>query len=522
MAIFYALLKESDILLAGPYIESYSASFKRFLSDNRFEILDYNNYEIVGKSEHSIKSAKSIELDNNLIFAFSLTSKIVRLRELASGLINAGENCIVYCSRQSDTERYASKIISSAPFTKHQADYKDFLEHLGSAFDKDWIVYKALKAGVGVHHASIPKYIQKEIIALFNKGKINVLFSTTTITEGVNTSAKNLIVMNNRKGKKALRRFDAKNIAGRAGRFLHHYKGRVIALQNNFIDDLHQETDGIKHKHYDLNANKDEVDLFYTNDEFLKAQEREKKAKIIEEQRKRGLPEELFSQFKVVSRSDKIKLYDTIKKLSASDKQKLASLVTSIYSYDGIRIDWNGFQLFLDIIRPIVTDKNIQTLIDTKSNKGTSPYSVLLPPTANYLQKGFRDLVDYHIHQGEHIDAAMRLATKFVANTLKYQMVKYIGVFNVIYKYCIARESGKEIDDILGFDRLLLKLEYNALTNKGKIASDYGVPSLVLRYYEDKGDTKKIRERFDSYEKGIFERTENIIMRTTHEDDAID
>lgn len=32
MAIFYALIKNSDVLLAGPYIEAYSKSFRRFLT----------------------------------------------------------------------------------------------------------------------------------------------------------------------------------------------------------------------------------------------------------------------------------------------------------------------------------------------------------------------------------------------------------------------------------------------------------------------------------------------------------
>jgi len=67
------------------------------------------------------------------------------------------------------------------------------------------------------------------------------LVSTTTITEGVNTSAKNLIITNNKKGTKSLKKFDAKNIAGRAGRFLKYYSGRVIVLQNKFLDDMNSE-----------------------------------------------------------------------------------------------------------------------------------------------------------------------------------------------------------------------------------------------------------------------------------------
>ena len=87
-------------------------------------------------------------------------------------------------------------------------------------------------------------------------------------TEGVNTSAKNLIVLHSKKGDKELKKFDAKNIAGRAGRFLYHYSGRVIVLQNDFMKAIESEPEGIKHKNYDLQAPKDEIDLFYSKDDF--------------------------------------------------------------------------------------------------------------------------------------------------------------------------------------------------------------------------------------------------------------
>lgn len=79
------------------------------------------------------------------------------------------------------------------------ATYEMFLDHLGHTFGNDWIVLEALKGRIGIHHSLIPKYIQKEIINLFNTGVLLCLFSTTTITEGVNTSAKNIIITSNKK-----------------------------------------------------------------------------------------------------------------------------------------------------------------------------------------------------------------------------------------------------------------------------------------------------------------------------------
>ncbi len=80
--------------------------------------------------------------------------------------------------------------------------YEIFLEHLQNTFGDDWIVLKALKGRIGIHHSLVPKYIQKEIISLFNCGALICLFSTTTITEGVNTSAKNIIITSGKKVQK--------------------------------------------------------------------------------------------------------------------------------------------------------------------------------------------------------------------------------------------------------------------------------------------------------------------------------
>ena len=65
-----------------------------------------------------------------------------------------------------------------------------------------------------------------------------------------------------------------------------------------------------------------------------------------------------------------------------------------------------------------------------------------------------------------------------------------------------------------GLDRLLTKLEYNALTEYGRIASDFGVPSSIVDYYEDNINAEQIKASFDSYESVIFEKVEKLINRS--------
>ena len=224
LAVFYSLKQDVDVLLAGPYIDflkrddpKYNASFDRFLSENQIQLIDYNNYEIVNKSFCDIKSRSQYPIDEELTLNFKSNEKNKRLNEIIKSIVGIGQNSIVYCYSISSVETYAKKLIASGILSNHDSSsYADFITHITENFNKEWTVIEALKNGIGIHHGLVPKYLQKEIVALFNKNQLKVLISTTTITEGVNTAAKNLVVMHNKKGNKELKKFDAKNIAGRS------------------------------------------------------------------------------------------------------------------------------------------------------------------------------------------------------------------------------------------------------------------------------------------------------------------
>ena len=83
---------------------------------------------------------------------------------------------------------------------------------------ENWEFTEFLKYGIGVHNASLPKHITNTIIDYFNTGHIKYLVCTSTIIEGVNTSAKNIVIIKNSKGSHPITIFDYKNIKGRAGR----------------------------------------------------------------------------------------------------------------------------------------------------------------------------------------------------------------------------------------------------------------------------------------------------------------
>ena len=221
-----------DSLLAGPYIalptEDNQSSFKTFLDHYGFVVINYNHYEIVNKVEVKVfgKRKRPIEINNTFHLTFTSDSKSDRLIQLVTHLLDRGENAIVYCAKKASTEKYAKDLIAKDNYIKDIDSEQVFrlTNHIDSLFENgkgaQWIVSKALKKGIGIHHGSVPKYIQQEIISLFNKNILKILICTTTITEGVNTTAKNVIALSGKKGTKDLKKFDAQNIEGRAGRFL--------------------------------------------------------------------------------------------------------------------------------------------------------------------------------------------------------------------------------------------------------------------------------------------------------------
>lgn len=518
LAVFYSLKPNVDVLLAGPYIDfskeddaNYNASFDRFLSANQIRLIDYNNYEIVNKSFNDIKNRKQYTIDDELAFSFKSSDKNKRLTEMIKSIVDIGQNSIVYCYSISSVESYAKKLIESKILNNHNSsEYNDFISHISENFNNDWTVIEALKIGIGIHHGLIPKYLQKEIVSLFNKNQLKVLISTTTITEGVNTAAKNLIVMHSKKGNKELKKFDAKNIAGRAGRFLFHYSGRVIVLKNDFMKAINSEAEGIKHKNYDLESPKDEIDLYYTHDEFLNDSDKQRIQSIKERQEERDIPDFIFTLYKVISRLHKIELYDNIENLSQEELSSIKALIRQINFR--LKIDRDGFQVVLKVIEPIVLNQNLKFLIEQKDRN--EKYSIITHLVQNYLEEGFMGSVRYKLEEKEMtVDKAIRETSKFVYNMLKYQVVKYLGVFNVMYKFSQSKRTNQSFEEISGIDRLLTKLEYNALTAEGRIASDYGVPSSIVDYYENGDNAENIKAQFDTYENVMFERIEKIIKR---------
>lgn len=513
VALFDTCMRARDILLSGPYISFPKAdnnnSLLFFLKDNDFSVLNFNNIEIVNKLYLPVNDKKLYRFDN-LDFNIKSKDKKKKLLTILDVILQESKEeidkgTIVYCSRKVETESIAKFLIKNLkPIKKIKEELSIFIEHLATTFGDDWVVVNSLKYGIGIHHGLVPKYIQREIIKLFNAGTISILISTTTITEGINTTAKNMIVMSNRKGDKMLKRFDAQNIAGRAGRFNSHFSGRVITVDNDFLQTIFEEGECLKHKGYDIKSKKTDVDLDISPNYYLSNEEKLRKAEIEEIVRNSELPEIIISSFKTISKIDKVKLYARIRQINCADRLLIESFCKQI-AYG--RFNWEGFDLICKILVDLVKEPELNLLMTQQTKSG---HVLLTPKVYYYLQDGFMGAINNEKEYYKRTtDAAIRESAKMIYNMFRYQLSKYLGIFDLLYRYELSKLRGKDIDEIPGISYLIQRLEYGSTIEKAKKANDYGVPYSIVKYYET--NDPKVIQGFDKYESIVFDRVKDVL-----------
>ncbi|XKM13253.1 DEAD/DEAH box helicase [Orbaceae bacterium ac157xtp] len=98
--------------------------------------------------------------------------------------------------------------------------------------DNDWILINLIKRGCGIHNGRLHRSLSQIQIKLFEETDgLRTIISTSSIIEGVNTSAENVILWSNKNGKPRLNDFSYRNIIGRGGRMFKHFVGKIFILE---------------------------------------------------------------------------------------------------------------------------------------------------------------------------------------------------------------------------------------------------------------------------------------------------
>ncbi len=94
----------------------------------------------------------------------------------------------------------------------------------------DYYLCDLIRKGIAYHIGYLPPAIRERIEGLFRDGKITVLFCTSTLLEGVNLPADNLVITTSRIGRSNMTAVDFKNLIGRVGRIEYNLYGNVFII----------------------------------------------------------------------------------------------------------------------------------------------------------------------------------------------------------------------------------------------------------------------------------------------------
>ncbi|MBB3044975.1 DEAD/DEAH box helicase [Nocardioides soli] len=137
---------------------------------------------------------------------------------------------LIYCSRPESARSVAAALLD-ASLGRRVDGMNDAAEWVAREFHPDWLVGRAIRHGIGIHHGKLPRALAQYQVDSFNDGLLDWLVCTSTLIEGVNTTAKNVVVYDHILNGRTLDYFSFANIKGRSGRMRRHFVGKVYIFR---------------------------------------------------------------------------------------------------------------------------------------------------------------------------------------------------------------------------------------------------------------------------------------------------
>lgn len=442
-ALNVALLKimnyKPQAMFLTPTVDSLSETFREKYQINFF------------KTDYALVNTNVIEVRNKNNNTLTGNSKKNKLFKMLSEQDNSS---IVYVKSPKEAYKLAGEYIE---YLK-QSDYEirnndlEIFDWIDENISPDWQLKNLLKYGIGAHNGALPRHVVTTEIDLFNERKLQVLFATVSLIEGVNTVAKNMFIFSQNKGTNKIDFFDFANIRGRAGRMNQHFTGNVYL----FIDKIEGEEFVIDVPSIDQSPVSDEILVNIPDDE----------AKEIE--RKHELEKDLDAEIQDIIRNNliSIKGQKSLYKYIEEEKEKLTFLKwDGVPAYDEL---WQTLYLGYKFLKENENEGFVK-------NKAVTALKFVNQP----LKKTINEQYEYFESEGKRdsLNKAIDHVLKFQRNEASFEIPKILAVVDSIQRY-VFNKAYMKAGDYTTFASLL---ENEQVDERLQFLIDYGVPSSAVK-----------------------------------------
>lgn len=534
---------KAKLVFLSPYTYKKSESMLEYFEKYNIKFVD-RTYKYV---EHIIKDV-STQTKARKIF----NSKDISFPSQAAGVLKAVSilpkldgSTIIYVMYPSELKKILPLINNDiTEQINKNTRLQNFYEHLIENYtfeNSNWYVLEALKKGIGLYMSPIPRYIKKEILDLFNNGVLKILIVTTAFAEGVNSSARNIIITNETAGpSKKMTNLDILNLSGRAGRFGKYSKGYIYTAKENICENLKEsEINGvtISNSNYDFpknNSTRSDYEIDIIDEKWLSQEEITRKRDTDKKLKELNLTNEDLNVSLCTSRNTKLQLYKYfIENNSKNKNEERYAIIKNLLSSNRNDITKSLEYVFNELKQSGIEIYNENGGIDAYSKNGKFLWGIfyaihssgnikdILKRRKEYIINEYENTVkNIRIESPESIKKIFEVtnkkwvlefvsdgkiddfklynnAFKFITNIIEYRIPFYVGLYVSIFKvFSKKNDLNYEFDfDIVDIST---SLENKTIDEKYTNMIEYGIPMDTI---------KKISQNkpLDEYEKTIVE-----------------
>lgn len=213
------------------------AFYRLYKQNSQFYLLGPNIEQINMGKFHDIRF-NYLKTDFKTVINRRITVKYEDPKEKLLELITElKKETLIFCKSPRSINDNANYIYLNGNFPILKEN-QEFANWIRKEYHTEWLLADYIERGIGIHHGRLPRSLSQIILDEFNNGKIKFLFCTSTIIEGVNTKAKNIIIFDNKIADEKIDFFTYNNICGRSGRMFKHFIGNVYLFHNPPIEEL--------------------------------------------------------------------------------------------------------------------------------------------------------------------------------------------------------------------------------------------------------------------------------------------
>jgi hypothetical protein len=352
---------------------------------------------------------------------------------------------LIYAGTHSAIDEISILLVGQLQIQKNSL-LEEFSLWLKINYSAAWHLPSLVERGIGIHNGNMHRSLSQLQIKFFEEEYgLNTIISTSSIIEGVNTSAKNVVLWKNKIGRRSLNDFTYRNIIGRSGRMFRYFVGKVYLMEKPPLDDSNQMEIEFPDE---LLGSYDENDFPEQMSASQKSENDDIRQKII------GL----------IGKNN----YSNIFKgnlLQTIDNQLALKIIVSLINDN----DWNGFEYFLST-NPEAWDRLLYKIIYLSSD-WQSKYSNIVE-FVKVLYYNWHKTIPEMIDELDDMQISINEFFK-LEKIVSFKLAALLNDVNVLYGICRNKQT-----DISPF---ISNISYAFLPKLVYQLEEFGLPRMLSR-----------------------------------------